>query len=223
MADDPERDAFPGLTQTDRENLAGGDENFKPHNWQDLIEIIAANNLAILKRKPSDLHRYINWTNQTKAKYGSITAFILIERLHWEALPSVNGESPSFQCKNTIPFVDPTDYKVLLNHWPYGFTSDVTHIVIWSKIRIPEQKPKGNLTPESVALVQGFVQRTFVEPLSSHRPKPGVSGDSDTGSDRVLWFRNWTGLQSVRGLEHVHVLVRDAPKDLLDWWVGDRV
>ena len=42
MADDPERDAFPGLTQTDRENLAGGDENFKPHNWQDLIEIIGS-------------------------------------------------------------------------------------------------------------------------------------------------------------------------------------
>ena len=40
MADDVELAAFPGLTPTDRENLAGGDENFKPHNWEDLKEII---------------------------------------------------------------------------------------------------------------------------------------------------------------------------------------
>lgn len=82
-----------------------------------------------------------------------------------------------------------------------------------------EQKPEGYLTPESVALVERFVQRTFVEPLSS---KEDVAGDFDTRNDRVLWFRNWTGLQSVRGLEHVHVLVRDAPRNLLDRWVGDR-
>ena len=28
------------LTDTDRENLQGGDENFKPHNWEDLKQII---------------------------------------------------------------------------------------------------------------------------------------------------------------------------------------
>lgn len=222
MADDAELAAFPGLTPTDRENLAGGDENFKPHNWEDLKEIIAANNLAILKRKPSDLRRYIEWTNQTKATYGSITAFILSERLHWKTLSTSSGESTSFECNNTIPFTDSTDYKILLNDWPYGFTPDVTHIIVWSKVRIPEQKPEGLLTPESVALVEGFVQRTFVESLNSFGSKQGVVGDSETRSDRVLWFRNWTGLQSVRGLEHVHVLVRDAPEDLLDRWVGDR-
>ena len=79
------------------------------------------------------------------------------------------------------------------------------------------------MTPESVALVERFVQRTFVKRLSSSRASQGVDGDSDDGgNDRVLWFRNWTGLQSVRGLEHVHVLVRDAPRDFLDLWVGDR-
>lgn len=216
MADQVELGAFPGLTPTDRENLAGGDENFKPHNWEDLKGIIAANDLAILKRKPSDLQRYIKWTNQTKDTYGSITAFILNERLHWETSPTSSGGGPSFQCNNTVPFTDPNDYKILLNDWPYGFTPDVTHIVVWSKVRIPEQKPEGYLTSDSVALVEGFVQRTFIDRLSSNRAKAGHH------HDRVLWFRNWTGLQSVRALEHVHVLVRDAPQDLLNAWVGDR-
>ena len=66
------------------------------------------------------------------------------------------------------------------------------------------------------------MQRTFIEPLNSYRLKQGVNGGSEAGDDRVLWFRNWTGLQSVRGLEHVHVLVRDAPKVLLDRWTRDR-
>ena len=185
------------------------------------ISLVAANNLAILKRKPSDLRRYIKWTNQTKATYGSITAFVLSERLQWENLSTSNEDSPSFQCKNATPFTNPSDYQILLNDWPYGFTSDVTHIVVWSKVRIPEQKPEGLLTPESIALVEAFVQRTFVEPLNSHRLEQGLYGESDDRDDRVLWFRNWTGLQSVRGLEHVHVLVRDAPKILLDRWARD--
>lgn len=42
MADQAELSAFPGLTPTDRENLAGGDENFKPHNWEDLKRIIGS-------------------------------------------------------------------------------------------------------------------------------------------------------------------------------------
>ena len=42
MADDAELGVFPGLTPTDRENLAGGDENFKPHDWNDLKEIIGS-------------------------------------------------------------------------------------------------------------------------------------------------------------------------------------
>ena len=128
----------------------------------------------------------------------------------------------SFHCNGTIPFTDPSDYKILLNDWPYGFTSDVTHIVVWSKIPIPEQKPEGHLTPETDALIERYVQRTFLEPLRSARSKENIAGNSsDHQHDRVLWFRNWTGLQSVRGLEHIHVLVRDAPRDLLDWWVVD--
>lgn len=42
MAEDADIGAFPGLTPTDRENLAGGDDNFKPHNWEDLKDIISS-------------------------------------------------------------------------------------------------------------------------------------------------------------------------------------
>ena len=41
MAEDNDLRAIPfDLTETDRDNLAGGDEDFHPHNWEDLKHII---------------------------------------------------------------------------------------------------------------------------------------------------------------------------------------
>lgn len=41
MAEGEAPDAIPfDLTETDRINLAQGDEKFTPHNWEDLREII---------------------------------------------------------------------------------------------------------------------------------------------------------------------------------------
>lgn len=56
-------------------------------------------------------------------------------------------------------------------------------------------------------MIEGFVERTFVQPLG------------EDGRERVLWFKNWVSLQSVRGVDHVHVLVKDAPRELLERWV----
>ena len=40
----------------------------------------------------------------------------------------------------------------------------------------------------------------------------------DVLGERPRWFKNWVSLQSVRGVDHVHVLVRDAPLELLEKW-----
>jgi len=117
-----------------------------------------------------------------------------------------------FQCEDSVPFKNPNDFKILLNDWPYGISPEITHIVVWSKVPVPVQKPEGYLTPKSAALIMDFVQRTFIERLAAF----GV----DDPQNRVLWFRNWTGLQSVRGLEHVHICVRNAPEELLEEWTG---
>jgi hypothetical protein len=39
-------------------------------------------------------------------------------------------------------------------------------------------------------------------------------------ADRVMWFKNWVQLQSVRALEHVHVLVKDVTREDLEFWTG---
>ena len=142
-----------------------------------------------------------------------MTNFVCKELLHWVPLPeSSEATGPVFKCDDERPFASPKDYKILLNDWPYGISSNIRHIVVWLKTRIPVQQPEGYLTPESSRLIQGFVQKMFIDPLI----KVGQ------GQDEVQWFKNWTGLQSVRGLDHFHVLVRNAPKELLEAWVGGR-
>ncbi|KAF3021577.1 hypothetical protein E8E14_013417 [Neopestalotiopsis sp. 37M] len=193
MGDHIEEPPFP-LTDVDKWVLSLTDEEFKYHDWEDMRIII------ILKRKPSDLRRYMKWTAETKAEYGSMTQYLLAHRL-----PKTWG-APPFTPKSNIPFEDPSDYSVLLNDWPYGLTSDITHIVVWSRTPIKTDAQTGDMTPESRSTIQDFVQRFFIDRLG-----PG-------GEGRVLWFKNWVALQSVPALEHIHLMVKDVGQDILDEW-----
>lgn len=58
-------------------------------------------------------------------------------------------------------------------------------------------------------MIEEFVERTFVDRLGGDR-------------SRVLWFKNWVQLQSVRALEHVHVLVNNASVEDLKFWTGKK-
>jgi hypothetical protein len=81
--------------------------------------------------------------------------------------------------------------------------------VVWSKTPIPTDEKTGDVTEESRRIIEEFVRRTFVERLN---------GDAD----RVMWFKNWVQLQSVRALEHVHVLVKDVKRTDIEFWTGEK-
>lgn len=171
--------------------------------FRDSSCLLAENNLSVLKRKPSDLRRYMKWTAETKAQYGSMTKYLMAYRL-----PKSWG-TPPFKPASNTPFADPSDYRVLFNDWPYGMTPNMTHIVVWSRTTIETDNEKGDLTPESRKVVVDFIERFFVQRLGPD------------GSDKVLWFKNWVALQSVRALEHIHVIVRDVEEDILNEWTKE--
>ncbi|KAJ9645693.1 hypothetical protein H2199_002732 [Coniosporium tulheliwenetii] len=187
----PEAPAF-HLTARDRQQLEADDSTFTPHSWASLAAIIRTNRLEDLLRYPSDLRRYLSWSASTRAAYGSITAFLLQERLHWTPLPSLDPEAgPQFEFVNEIPFADARDYKILRNDWPYGLEDGIVHLVVWLKTPIPTTPDTGDLTRRSRELVEGFMARVF--------RRAAGEGEEERGS-KVLWFKNPTGLQSVRGL-----------------------
>lgn len=113
-----------------------------------------------------------------------------------------------FELKNETPFADPADFKIIKNDWTYAVTPGISHIVVWSKKPLPVDG-EGALTPEGRKLVTDFVDREF-------RQKVGEKKEGDS----VQWFKNTTNLQSVRSLEHVHVLVKDADEDVLRQWMN---
>ena len=164
-----------------------------------------------MKRKPSDLIRYIRWTRETTGTYGSMTNFILKERLHWQPLPTSSPETgPLFHTDSDVPFGSKNDFLILYNDWPYGLSSGITHLVVWLKTRIAVEGKEGYLTAESREMIDKFVKSTFIDRIRAE-------GDLN---DKVMWFKNWVGLQSIRGVEHVHVLVRNVSRSLLDEWTA---
>ena len=50
----------------------------------------------------------------------------------------------------------------------------------------------------------------------------GEEDSEEKAMARVLWCKNWTALQSVRTLEHIHVLVKDVPDEIIVEWTGDK-
>lgn len=174
----------------------------------------ATNHLEQLKRRPSDLRRYLAWSQDIKTRYGGITNFVLQERLGWIPLPSKSpSDPPTFSYKNSTPFVDKDDFKILRNDWPYGFAHGITHFCVWLKTPIATDPATGDVTSASRILIENFVNDAFADRLDA------VSGQGK-GKDHVLWFKNWVALQSVRGVDHVHVLVKDAPDRLIEHWTG---
>ncbi|KAL9599270.1 MAG: hypothetical protein Q9219_003972 [cf. Caloplaca sp. 3 TL-2023] len=216
MTDEEEEDipAFE-LTEKDRQNLARQDEDFQPHTWKDLQEIVATNDLKSLRRWPSDLRRYLYWTKQTKRTYGTITNFLCRERLHWTPLPTSDPNfEPTFRVTNPIPFADARDYKILYNDWPYGLAPGISHLIVWLKTRFAVSPDCGDLLPEARKSVERFVDKIFRNGVEKEE------GGKGSEAVEVMWFRNWTGLQSVRGIDHIHILVRGASREIMDRWTG---
>jgi hypothetical protein len=155
------------------------------------------NELDTLTRFPSDLRRYRKWHASIKDQYGSMTNFVVQNRLQWTPLPSSDpAAGPTFAMDNPTPFASPKDYRILPNDWPYGVSPGIKHLVVWLKTRLPvDDDQKGDLTKEGREMIDDFVHERFIKKF---------------GADRVLWFKNWTQIQSVRGVEHVHIFVRDV-------------
>lgn len=202
---------FP-LTKVDLALLRTPDRLFHSITWPDLRRIISANTLEDLKRRPTDLKRYLAWSHDTKARYRSITAFVVQERLKWNPVDEENLRF-DYASVDGMPFQDERDYAILRNDWPYGLEAGIEHLLVWSKVPISVDAERGDVTVESRERIVQFVERVFVRALAQ-------DGDMESAWQRVLWFKNWVSLQSVRGVDHVHILVKDAPREVLERWLA---
>lgn len=194
------------LTAIDWHQLNLKDDEYKPHSWENLRHLISTGQLDALKRWPSQLKAYLAWTAHVKAKYGSATTYLLTQRLFWQPIDD-NAGAMAFNTRNVDPFADTEDFTILRNDWPYGHEPGMRHICVWLKQRLPVDK-EGALSERGRQMVDGFVDKEF-------RFKAG----EEKRESKIIWFKNTTNLQSVRSLEHLHVLVRDVDDEVLKQWL----
>lgn len=194
------------LTAIDTHQLSLTDAEYTPHAWENLNSLIDAGRLDELKRWPSQLKAYLAWSAHVKEKYGSATSYLLSQRLLWEPVDDASG-AMAFGVRDPVPFADREDFKILRNDWPYGHEEGIRHICVWLKQRLPVDE-RGALSDEGRRMVEEFMEREF-------RAKA-----KETKRDsKILWFKNTTNLQSVRSLEHLHVLVRNVDQEVLKQWL----
>ena len=194
------------LTAIDWQQLSLSDNEYTPHSWENLHRLISTGQLDELKRWPSQLKAYLAWTAHVKAKYGSATTYLLTQRLFWEPIDDPAG-AMAFNVRSVVPFADPEDFTILRNDWPYGHEQGIRHICVWLKQRLPVDK-EGALSEEGRRMVEAFVDKEF-------RFKAG----EEERDSKILWFKNTTNLQSVRSLEHLHILVRNVDDEVLEQWL----
>lgn len=145
-----------GISDKDRDIISTPDSEYTPQTWDQVSSFVKLNNLELFQRWPSELRRYRAYMHKIKTTYGSVTRFILNERLQWET-PVVPYGSP-FEFKD--------DVKILYNDWPYGIDPRIVHLVVWTKFCIDEDPVTGDLTDRAREQVDTFVTRTFQSQVS---------------------------------------------------------
>ncbi|KAI1291371.1 hypothetical protein F5Y03DRAFT_376847 [Xylaria venustula] len=202
-ATDPLIDNSPLYISEDAKSaLRQGVEYLVPHTWEEIKVIIASGDMGALKRHPIDTRNYMVWHSQVSKQYGGIAEFIKEKKLGWgEEMPAQGGAL----------LHRPDDYKILRNDWPYAFPSDVCHLVVWSKVKIRVDTETGLPDAESTTLIEEFLDKVFGKWLKCWRK-----------DDNLLWFKQKIQFQSVRALEHIHVLVRGIDEDSITGLTGQK-
>ncbi|PLB34939.1 GIG1 family protein [Aspergillus candidus] len=198
------------LTDVDKAVLNTAEQDFVPHSWDDIKAVIAGGDMSLLRRTPTDLRNYILWTRDIRSQFGSATNYIVQNRLRWTPESPQTGPS-LFAYRNATPFADESDYRILRNDWPYAMMPGTVHLVVWSKTPVAVDA-EGDPTPDSRRCIIEFLERTFGDEM---RQRKHVG-------DNILWFRNRTAWQSVRSLEHIHVILRDVDEDFVTQVTGQR-
>lgn len=203
------------------------------HSWSFIRNALLTDQLGSLHRTPSQLHDYQKWTAYIRMTHGNPSNYLIQERLKWIPAPNNDG-SIDFAVKSSIPFDNEEDFTILKNDWPYGMEKGIYHLCVWMKSRLDVEGPRGGLSREAKEKVEDFVKRTFTTPMEVTdkrkgiiRVEDGVKYDlsweinSNAGGDgtKVLWFKNWAELQSVRGIDHIHVLLLDPDPELVAQWM----
>lgn len=170
-----------------------------------LTNRIETNHLERLKRSKSKLAEYKRFKDYLKENNISSTAILLGDDLQWAKVDSNHQILETyFEARSDKLLRDPRDLKIIENRFPYNFESNISHLLVWTKVPIESDptSPRGDISTYTRKLINKYIWNTFVKGL-------GIP------ESNIIWFRNWHALQSIRELSHIHVLIKDLSPEQL--------
>lgn len=185
-----------------------------PFTWTQIQQIVKANELESFARSEEQYHSYQQFKHDLSSQGITINDHVLKDELQWkqsdirhQTSTSSPPEYSTLQPQDLI-FYNRDDEKIIYNKFPYYFEDSVVHLCIWSKLTIPNDvnSPVGDISPLTKRIIERYLQKTFIE--------KGVSPDD------ILWFRNWSSLQSIRSVSHIHVLLHDVDEHFIQKLIG---
>ncbi|CCC68792.1 hypothetical protein NCAS_0B07080 [Naumovozyma castellii] len=190
----------------------------KEITWAEVSDYIKTGELYKLRRS---VQQNVGYRKHKAALVGKDITEFIIDKLQWnqqELIELNEVKYPTKEDKIHACFLHKNLYKVAINDFPYFFESNVVHLLVWSKIRIPiyeddktgEKEVRINATDnvfpefnEEMRLkIEAFLKSVLTDRYGIKRENYG-------------WFINYTNLQSIRGISHIHLLLRITDKDEL--------
>ncbi|CDH15493.1 uncharacterized protein ZBAI_07280 [Zygosaccharomyces bailii ISA1307] len=164
-------------------------------SFQQARQLVESGKLERLERSPECTALY------RKHKEG-LTEDIVVDvckKLHWslQDITFLNTvKYPEQADKIAAAFSDAALFKITVNEFPYWFEPCVSHLLIWSKISLPLYcGDSEQINTTLYKKIEEFLRYNLEQRL-------GIS------SEDYCFFINTSRLQSVKGISHIHLLLR---------------
>ncbi len=174
---------------------------YTPLSFAKAREIVNSGKIADLYRSPECMEKYNKFKKVLKDEGIDMTTRIVVKQLHWLP-PSTSLRTPSSEIlkeiepQDSTPFANEHDITIVTNSFPYYLEDGLVHLCAWVKFPMPSdpESELGDISEKMKQLVDLYVNKTFVDHL-------GLT------EDKVLWFKNWATLQSIKTIPHIHVIL----------------
>lgn len=173
-------------------------------DWDEIKQLVASGRLEQLQRHEECTRRY---REHRKSLNVDLATYVL-EKLQWssEKIRFLNKRYSTREQKIAASFSSKTLFSVTRNDFPYDFEPNVHHLLVWSKIGLPLYEDDSN-GAEQDAETRSRIEEFFRFNLED---RCGVSRAD------YCWFVNYSSLQSIRKISHIHLLVKTRDRELIE-------
>ncbi|CCH61423.1 hypothetical protein TBLA_0E03690 [Henningerozyma blattae CBS 6284] len=163
-------------------------------SWEKIKNLIASGNLPQLRRNKASTTKYHQFKDELKKQKLSVSEHVM-KKLGWDMEELIELNTVKYKDTNSKiehAFSQDKLFQVTENDFPYNFDKHVVHLLVWSKIKLPlyEDESLNLKNPAMNDKINEFLARSL-----------------QMDKCKYDWFLNYTALQSIENVSHIHLLI----------------